>query len=164
MLDYLFNTSANATSPRHSMLLATPSLKWGNAITAPTGPRANQWSYQYNSAGAYIEGPFKLYVGINQISVWTGPFSPNNTVPPPGGNGWPDVHLDCSEACLFNILEDPYEYSNLAGNPAYKDTLEQMKTAYNTAAATVYDPDRGDPQEQACVAYNSRGGFVGPYQ
>ena len=57
---------------RREMLLATPSLKWGNLRTAPWGERASEWSYQYNSAGALIAGDYKLIVGVNPISVWTG--------------------------------------------------------------------------------------------
>jgi hypothetical protein len=58
-------------SPRVEIPLATPSLKWGNQITAPNGSRANQWSYFLNSAGSLIMGEYKLFVGIVQNAVWT---------------------------------------------------------------------------------------------
>ncbi len=37
--------SPGAASPRTEIPLSTPSLRWGNAITAPDGPRATEWSY-----------------------------------------------------------------------------------------------------------------------
>ena len=93
-----FIRNPDATSNRTEIPLATPSLKWGNLATAPDGPRASEWSYMYNSAGALIVGDFKLIVGVNPIDVWTEEQSPNNTVPPPDGNGWPDSVTNCGNA------------------------------------------------------------------
>ncbi len=39
-------TAPGAASPRTEVPLSTPSLRWGNAITAPDGQRASEWSYK----------------------------------------------------------------------------------------------------------------------
>lgn len=160
----------NITSPRTEVPLATPSLKWGNPRTAPNGPRAKEWSYYDNSAGALIMGAFKLIVGVNPNAVWTGAKSPNNTIPPHDEKGWDAVEVDCGDAaenltgCLFNIWDDPSERDNLANSPAHQGILLSLQRRYLEIASTVYDPDRGDPfNPGACAAYNALNGFVGPY-
>mmetsp|Transcript_71012 Transcript_71012/g.125817 ORF Transcript_71012/g.125817 Transcript_71012/m.125817 type:complete len:699 (-) Transcript_71012:9-2105(-) len=160
----------NTTSPRTEVPLATPSLKWGNPRTAPHGPRAREWSYHDNSAGALIMGSYKLIVGVNPNAVWTGTISPNNTNPPHDEKGWDSVEVDCGDAaenvtgCLFNIWDDPSERENLAKSPAHQGILFTLQRRYLEIASTVYDPDRGDAfNPDACAAYNSLNGFVGPY-
>eukprot|EP00039_Didymoeca_costata_P023730 m.8049 g.8049 ORF g.8049 m.8049 type:complete len:532 (+) comp3827_c0_seq1:92-1687(+) len=148
---------------RTEMLLATPSLIWGNTVTAPDKPRASEWSYQYNSAGALIMNNYKLLVGIVQNDVWTSMYTPNTSVPPKDGNGWMEVHRNCTTGCLFDIIKDPYEYEDLALRPEYKQQLQTILARYNTLAEGVYDPDRGEPDVAACAAYNNYGGFVGPF-
>lgn len=162
-------SQVNTTSPRIEIPLSTPSLKWGNARTAPNGSRAFQWSYMYNSAGALIVGDFKLIVGVNPNAVWTSEASPNNTAPPIDDAGWMKIEENCGDAtnptgCLFNIREDPSERVNLASDPAHMQILLAMQRRYVEISDTVYDPDRGDAYNTSvCAVYNSFDNWVGPY-
>ena len=60
-----------------------------------------------------FDGQYKLLFGSNRT-----------TIP----DDWPD-ELMASEApiCLFDLLEDPNEPRNLAGDPSHHDTLSMMK-------------------------------------
>lgn len=113
-------------------------------------------------------------MGVNPIAVWTAADSPNNTAPPPDGNGWSGVEVVCGDAdpgnlttgCLFDIRRDPEEREDLGGLAEHRGTLRAMLRRYAEIAATAYDPDRGDAAAgigAVCGAYNAFGGFVGPY-
>ena len=163
-LPYIFG--ANATPPRAVVELGVP-ITSGEAVGV----------FKYNLAngdvfvGGAVTKKWKLLVGAQFQSVWTGPAYPN-------GSTWEDVLVDCGggppfpgrrpaapplRGCLFDLENDPLETSNVA------DANPEVVAALN---ATIVGAQRGviaylhgalDPA--ACdAAYNaSRGGVIGPW-
>ena len=164
-LPHLFGT--NATPPRAVVELGVP-------ITP--GVAAADFKYNIASGGVYVGGVvtkrWKLLLGAQYQSVWTGPAYPNSST-------WQDVLVDCGgglpfpghrpaappppRGCLFDLDSDPLEAVNVA------DDNPEVVAALN---ATIVAAQRGviaylhgalDPA--ACdAAYNaSRGGVIGPW-
>ncbi len=109
---------------------------------------------------------YKLLLGNSNPAFWQGPTFPNSSA---GGNF---LHLACGDpdatgaskgpGCLFNILTDPYETNDLAS--VYPHYVVELRTKITEAQATVYNPDRGQPDhflfsKQAV----ENGGFIGPF-
>ena len=62
-----------------------------------------------------ISGNYRILTGVVPLAGWTGPQFPNQTNP---NGGIPTEH-DCSNSgCLYNIMEDPEERTDLAPNKA----------------------------------------------
>ena len=94
-------------------------------------------------------------------NTWTGPFYPN------ASTNWCDTcPLDCGTqdkpTCLFNVLTDPTEHVNLAASePAI---LKNLTARLGQLQATVFNPGRGTPSQEACKAgLQTWKGFVGPF-
>ena len=106
-----------------------------------------------------IVGEYKLLLGVVDQCWWQGPQYPNGT------SRW-DTHatwINCTTGCLFNIIDDPTEHNDLAAKlPHIVDTL---LARLQQVQATVYDPDRGEPETlQACAQVKRNGGFWGPWK
>ena len=65
----------------------------------------------------------------------------------------------------YNIFDDPYEYTNLASDPAHSDTLKSMQAKLADANTRFFDPVRGGNKDGlACkVAKEKYGGYYGPF-
>ena len=106
-----------------------------------------------------ISGDYKILTGTVDQACWTGPQSPNNTVPITKCTNV----AECGESgCLYNIRDDPYEYVNLASK--LPDKLKEMQTKLAAYQATYFNPDRGTYSPDACkYAIHNYGGFWGPF-
>jgi hypothetical protein len=100
-------------------------------------------------------------------SLWQSPNYPNGTVI----NTYDPKYVvhcttDTKPACLFNIIHDPHETADLASDPRYSGLLSRLLERWRVVEATVFDPDRGMPDPQACVHAKSPigwNGFFGPW-
>ena len=120
-----------------------------------TSPRVDI-PLSYNSL---ISGPYKILTGTVPQAGWTGPQFPNSTRP----KGGISAKEECGKTgCLYNILDDPEERTNLAMKEA--DALETMQKKLAMYQASYFNPDRGSESPMACeAALNKYGGFWGPY-
>lgn len=109
---------------------------------------------------------YKLLLGDANPSFWQGPVFPNASE---GGNF---SHLACGDpegvvaargpGCLFNVLEDPHETNDLAA--ALPHIVAELRKRVAEAQATVYNPDRGSPDQfRFCRQAAANGGFIGPF-
>ena len=105
-----------------------------------------------------ISGDYKIITGDVNMSVWTGPHSPNTTTKRS------DIQVveSCGNGCLFNIKTDPNEHDNLATKmPSILTEMQKKLKAYQE---THFNPDRGKKWPEACTkALNDYGGFWGPF-
>ncbi len=134
-------SGANSSSPRRYVLLGSSdgTNAAGNALV--TGVvRSDGW---------------KLLLGTLGNNFWTGPVYPNSSTYPTGSH-------DCGAGCLFNVLEDPNEYSDVA--QAHPDIVAALTQVATEAQATAYNPQRGTDDGEACQkAFNVHQGFWGPF-
>jgi len=114
-----------------------------------------------------IQGNYKLLLGTVPWSSWTGPIYPNSSSPTMNV----DVNLKCTNGCLFDLVNDPTEHSDIAkANPDLVANmtarLKDLRTGFFTNKETGEDscpPNIGT--ECACyAAVNYYGNFFGPYQ
>eukprot|EP00038_Savillea_parva_P012898 m.207655 g.207655 ORF g.207655 m.207655 type:complete len:663 (+) comp23877_c0_seq1:26-2014(+) len=110
---------------------------------------------------------YKLLTGAVNQAVLSGPLSPNATENatlrfPPAA---PDEYtINCTDrGCLYNVLADPSEQSNLVASKEVADILASMKSRLETARQTSLDRRPGATDEGACVAAEARGGYWGPW-
>ena len=105
-----------------------------------------------------ISGDYKIITGNVNMSVWTGPHSPNATT----NRNTMQIIEDCGDGCLFNIKTDPTEHVNLATK--MPDVLVEMQKKLKKYQETHFNPDRGKKAPEACnAAINKYGGFWGPF-
>ena len=62
------------------------------------------------SNNTLISGDYKIITGNVNMSIWTGPHSPNATIQ----MNTIQIIEDCFKGCLFDIKTDPTEHINLA--------------------------------------------------
>jgi arylsulfatase B len=157
-------TGANTTSPRPRYYVGSPS----NTTGGGEGPTALT---QGVTVQGIVELPYKLLIGPLIMNVWTGPVYPNTTGPAPDYNaefrcGDPDgTMFPQGPGCLFDVVADPSEYTDLASNPAYKDVVTRLRAEIAAAQATVFNPHRGTQNfTRPCAqAFGPYGGFIGPF-
>lgn len=101
----------------------------------------------YLKGEALIVGDWKLVVGPQQ----SGPFSTNGT----------HLFTDCGEGCLYNIMEDPSEMLNL--NTTHPKMLKQLQARQEQIRQTVFAPDRGAMDPNACAVIRKNGGYYAPW-
>ena len=108
----------------------------------------------------------KAIFGQTDPAFYQGPIYPNtsSTIKPP--------HLVCGDpdgvigskgpGCLFDIINDPYELNDLAGqNPGH---VAGLRNRIKALQKDVYNPDRGGKDPNFCSnGYKKYGGFVGPW-
>ena len=113
------------------------------------------------------EGLWKLLIGapdrfylIDQ-DVLTGPSWPNSS-----SHLEPDLKArtcgrEAERGCLFNLLTDPYESNSVATQET--DRFDRMLARVDELQTTVYSPERGTKDPQACQVAKGRGGYWGPW-
>ena len=110
---------------------------------------------------------YKLIIGDVNPAFWQGPVFPNASGT---GNftrlacGDPDAKGPArGPGCLFNVLSDPSETKDLAA--VFPHFVVELRTKITEAQATVYNPDRGAPDNlRFCKqAIDVNGGFIGPF-
>ena len=143
---------------------------WSGAST--TAPRTEIWlgsggaGDTDNSHDPIVQGlirsdGYKVLYGNVIENAWTSPFYPNATT------NWCDTcPLDCgtidAPTCLFNVLSDPTEHSNVAAqNPGI---VKAMAKRLAELQAGIFAPKRGTPAiKEPCAAGAASGGFVVPF-
>jgi hypothetical protein len=93
------------------------------------------------------------------VSDSGGPVYPNETAA-----GCSEV-LQCgTTGCLFDVVTDPREDSDLAFEPGFTPIREQMLQQLLEANRAIFNPDRGTEDPQACLqAVDRNGGVWGPF-
>lgn len=73
-----------------------------------------------------------------------------------------EVGVDCGSGCLFNIRDDPSEYSDLAqANPA---KLAELRERFFALNSTAFHQLKLPQDEGLCSSYvQAHHGYVGPY-
>ena len=105
-----------------------------------------------------ISGQYKILTGNVDLAGWTGPVYPNTTKP----SGISAIEHCGDSGCLYNIIDDPEEYTNLAEK--MPDVLKEMQAKLVKYQATRFTPDRGSVSSAACVAaLNVYHGFWGAF-
>ena len=139
-------TGVNTTSPRDEWPLT------------PLGEDAKRASGHGGDAAYMAEGRYKLIVGTKvQQAGWCGQVHPNLTVQ---WNSFETIEECTVEAtgklgCLFDVLADPTEHNDLALKMPEK-ALE-IKQKMEAAEKAWFNPDRGAPNEAACVVAKETG-------
>jgi arylsulfatase I/J len=118
---------------------------------------------------ALIMGDWKLIVGQQHNA----PFSHEvnvtcDDIKVTGNDGWNTIigaGVPCTcgvSGCLYNISADPHEIHNIAAS--HPDVLKKMNERLSELRQTVYAPDRGNLDVEACtVVHNKYHGFWGPW-
>ena len=105
-----------------------------------------------------ISGQYKILTGNVDLAGWTGPVYPNTTKP----SGISAIENCGDSGCLYNIIDDPEEYTNLAEK--MPDVLKEMQAKLAKYQATRFAPDRGSVSPAACeTALKVYHGFWGPF-
>jgi hypothetical protein len=99
---------------------------------------------------------WKIITGSEGSACYMGPQYPNASDPSC------NKVLECGDGCLFNLSEDPGEFTNLNGTETA--TLQVMQDLLAKMNEGFFDPTRGGGDESvpnhAAVSY---GGFWGPF-
>ena len=107
-----------------------------------------------------ISGQYKILTGNVDLAGWTGPVYPNTTKP----SGISAIEHCGDSGCLYNIIDDPEEYTNLADIVKMPDVLKEMQAKLAKYQATHFAPDRGSVSPAACeTALKVYHGFWGPF-
>lgn len=123
----------------------------------------------YLSAAAYIKGEYKIITGDHVPASWAKPV-PGRVLMAGYWHGYgPFAGLNtllktqnCSLGCLYNIIQDPYEYHDLALEEP--QLLKQMWSELDELNKGIFKPDRGNQSMAACtVGMNEYRGFYGPF-
>ena len=110
------------------------------------------------------EGLWKVLIGGVSMDYMTGPHFPNDTTAWTAHNSPEQLFLDCGEACLWRIDQDPTENEDLSKDPANLERIQKMKTAAEAANATTFSPNRGTTDRLACTTAQGKwGNFWGPF-
>jgi len=145
------------------------------------GPRANKTLFI--SASALLEFPYKLVTGKQPYMVNTGPLYPNcSTISGLEAGKGPDFvdfsvlehkfdlgdekywRGDCGAGCLYNVELDPTEENDLSKDPAHQERLARMIRTLAENNQTLFLPDRGETDIQACYSVMlNGGGHFGPF-
>lgn len=106
-----------------------------------------------------VQGRFKVIVGDVQGAAWAGPQYPNTTS---AGHEVMRGELSCRPACVFDLVNDPTEHTDIASaDPARTAALVARLAQLN---ATIWHRKSGQIDPQCNVtAYARWGGFYGPW-
>lgn len=135
------------------------------AIGDPAVP-ASDPSFRIGAAtlvGALIQGKYKIIVGQLESSGWTGPMYPNVSFSGNPATDWLHTCGNTSDTgCLYDIFQDPNEHVNIAQQEP--EVFARMLARVDELQKSVFSPDRGSVDFQACKVANSQhGGFWGPW-
>eukprot|EP01084_Bolivina_argentea_P151763 264864_1 len=120
-----------------------------------------------------IENNYKFIIGSNiDQASWGGTIWPNTSSMDPGGSVV-GTHMDCSNGCLFDVVNDMTEHIDLASKNQQKvqdmiDTLNKLKKGfYNNSDDLKKDescPKNIGGMQCACwMAVNKYHGYYGPF-
>jgi len=137
---------------------------------------------------AVLRWPYKLIMGKQQFSAWTGPVYPNcSTVHSVTHQQGPDFddfkvfnkklnpsreeHMtdvltwtqNCRSGCLFNVALDPTEHNDLSTDPEYAKLLFEMQGTLTKLNKKLFNPDRGDSSAAGCKTALRMDGYLGPF-
>lgn len=102
---------------------------------------------------------YKIITNEEQAACWMGPFYPNGTHNP-GCN----ATRQCGDGCLFDLIEDPVEFNNIASDAAHAGTLKTMQTTLAKMNEGFFNPTRGGGNSSVPIKAAIRyGGFWGPF-
>lgn len=137
----------SVSSPRTQMMLSSE-----HGVQDASLPKDNDWN------GALIVEQYKLILGRQTYGFWQALDYPNATT-----NHSAEQPVDCgSGGCLFDIIDDPSEYHDLAKK--MPDKLAELFALFVKLNDTSFEAARIPTDEQQCEAYvGSHGGFLGPY-
>lgn len=114
------------------------------------------------TAGCLVQGDWKLIVEQSLPDFWQGPVYPNSSSS--------DRSSDhCADGCLFNVVEDRTEQTNLfAKQPArvatMKAELKRLKAGFfQNRDRFQHDCPEGTENCACWMATNRYAGFMGPY-
>lgn len=121
------------------------------------------------SPTAFISGQYKLLLGPNDQATWPGPQYPNSSSV--NSPVYPGPTLACKNGCLFDVLNDPTETTDIAAQ--HPEIVTQMTTRLNTLAKGFYSNNdtnfnyfcpKNITMPCACwAALNIYDGYFGPY-
>ena len=148
-------SGANATSPRSQ--LEVGSNVGGDDSGRTTGATA---------VGAIIRPPWKIILGDGNGSTidmagWPGPKNPNGSTTAEFRSMKQVCGRTPADGCLYDVYADPGEHHNLAASQPQR--FAAMLAALDAAQKTVFSPQRGLKDPEACVRGLARGGFWGPF-
>ena len=137
-----------------------------------TSPRVEVPIDIHGPSQALIQGDYKLLLGQQIISGWEGPVYPNAS----SVKNTPYVNLACGTGCLYNVVTDPTEQTDLAS--AHPDIVAAMTARLHALAPTFYSNNEtgvdsplcsGKPKGMPCGCFlalpgNRWNGYFGPYQ
>jgi len=107
--------------------------------------------------GAIISGNYKLIMGVQSYGFWTSLNYPNAST-----NHSVEKTVDCGQGCIFDIVQDPSEYVDLAATMPAK--LAELQGLWQKRNATKWNPETMAVDTEKCDAYvAAHGGFLGPY-
>jgi len=164
------------------LLPAIDSVPQWTSILSHTPARSGVFHLSENSV---IEWPFKLVIGIQNYSSWTGELYPNCSTIWNLTQGWGPQFVDfkvfgvpqadsdpaenervfwqedCTSGCLYNIREDSAEQMNLASKNPVKTSF--LKRRLNELNENNFLPYRGDGSFKACTRSLANGHYYGPF-
>jgi arylsulfatase I/J len=107
------------------------------------------------------EGPngmWKLLTGDVEQDMYTGPHYPNSTTNEISN----DFVGHCADGCLYNLMADPLETTDLASQMPAK--VAELRTKIEKYESTAFNPKRGGTDPKSCNnALGKYGGFWGPF-
>jgi len=121
---------------------------------------------------ALISGQYKYLVGQLPYAVWTGPSYPNASS---AGHDPSGTVLDCKDGCLFDVVNDPTEHTDIAAsNPTIVNELSARLTELSKGFFSNNDTgvnsvlcNQNTNASVPCACYMALeywNGFLGPYQ
>ena len=113
------------------------------------------------SSQAFVHGSYKVVTGMQVMAIYQGPSYPNNSGTQPLDKPVQGGRFDCGVGCLFDVLRDPTEHHDLAAEQP--EQLATMLELLAEANKTLFAPDRGAGDPQACVQARKYGGYYGPW-
>ena len=150
--------AAAAGVPPTDGLDVWPLVSGANATSPRTGFPA--------SDSTYIESRWKLIEGEAAVASWQGPLWPNASSP---AHPLSPVTLACGSGCLFDLLADEGEHSNVAAaDPAVLASLrarlaaEKLRFYSNNQTFACKNAALSIAHDCACAAGRAAGGFFVP--
>ena len=159
----------------------TPDDAEAKSVGLPAPDSLNLWPYLsgnistsprtrvHLSQSAMVVGQYKLIRTSEEMrACWGGPLYPNASQNNYNNSG--PFLSPCQPArvcdgagCLFDVVNDPSEYHDLAQDPAHADLLGKMQEQLEEANRHNFKPHRGAFDERACAAAENAGGYWGPF-
>ena len=138
-----------------------------------SSPRTHLQLYAGGLILSYNGSLFKLLTGSQSGASWTTQVYPNQSTP---GHEVRNARLNCSNGCVFDLIEDPRETTDLA--TTNQALLAHMLFELAARPASSVPPfkgvwerqnssaDYGRGNDPTCMetAFSKYAGFIGPYQ